>query len=491
MGMAASQARLLSLTDRKADNELQTMRLSNQKVALTNEMNNVTKDYQNALSSKVLKWSNNSGVTCTDLSYSNMMRPNALNKYEPYLITDSNGMVVVDDKYKQYAEMISESGAGKGDWESVRTKVLSSLIGIDEATIRNYESASVGIIENKSALEQLEKSKPVKKCKSESLDNLLKKMNDGTGVNNLGFSSGSNFAQAYSGSATITVGSTSNAEGNLTKIFDNLKDSLGKYFADKKDIFEAAVDSKKEECIGLLGSDLSNSAGMLKGTSTEYKLDVKETIDEILALYAFNGGETGVNAYNNSDTYVWYDVDTQEYKNWEADYKEWETKYNAAQKNYSGSISSEAEALTSDQEKQIAFYDKLFSTIAENGWVYNDSVGDDNYLNQMLQNNIYTITTVDRTSTYDDENKAFKWSNEYSTDIATNSDNIVTVRDTDASNEALVEYEHKKSIINAKEKRIDARMKTLETELSAINQMIQGIESVRNDNIERTFGIFG
>ena len=34
-------------------------------------------------------------------------------------------------------------------------------------------------------------------------------------------------------------------------------------------------------------------------------------------------------------------------------------------------------------------------------------------------------------------------------------------------------------------------MKDLETEQSAINQMIQGIESVRNDNVERTFSIFG
>ena len=33
-------------------------------------------------------------------------------------------------------------------------------------------------------------------------------------------------------------------------------------------------------------------------------------------------------------------------------------------------------------------------------------------------------------------------------------------------------------------------MKNLETEQSAINQMLQGLEQVKNDNIERTFSIF-
>ena len=118
-------------------------------------------------------------------------------------------------------------------------------------------------------------------------------------------------------------------------------------------------------------------------------------------------------------------------------------------------------------------------------------MNDAEYLNQMLQNNLYTLTTVDRKSEYDTEKDEFSWFNEYSTDIATNFTNVVKVSDSDARDQALAVYEHKKAIISEKETRIDTRMQDLQTEQAAIKQMIQGIEKVRNDNIERTFSIMG
>jgi hypothetical protein len=103
----------------------------------------------------------------------------------------------------------------------------------------------------------------------------------------------------------------------------------------------------------------------------------------------------------------------------------------------------------------------------------------------MLQNNIYTITTVDRSSEYDEFNNRV-WNNEYETNLAGNYEKIVTVNDDDIVEEALAEYEYKKSIINTKETRIDTRMKDLETEQAAINQMLQGLQKTINDNSERT-----
>ena len=94
-------------------------------------------------------------------------------------------------------------------------------------------------------------------------------------------------------------------------------------------------------------------------------------------------------------------------------------------------------------------------------------------------------------SDLDTQKKEFTWDNDYDTDIASNNSHVVSVRDNDVANDAQIEYERKKSIINEKESAIDLRLQDLQTELSAINQMIQGVESVRDDNIERTFGIFG
>ena len=87
MGMAASQVRLLQLTSRKNTIGYQLQNLSLQKTALSRDMQRVTRNYQEALNTKTLKWSNNAGVSYVDLSYANLMRLGSANKNNPYLIT--------------------------------------------------------------------------------------------------------------------------------------------------------------------------------------------------------------------------------------------------------------------------------------------------------------------------------------------------------------------------------------------------------------------
>ena len=79
---------------------------------------------------------------------------------------------------------------------------------------------------------------------------------------------------------------------------------------------------------------------------------------------------------------------------------------------------------------------------------------------------------------------------EYSSSIASNFNKIYSVNDSSAQNKALAEYEYEKGIIDEKESRIDLKMEDLKTEQSSINEMIKSIESVRDDNIERSFSIF-
>ena len=49
MGLAAGQARLLTITGRKSDCEFESMRLSHQKIALAREMADLSNEYQNSL----------------------------------------------------------------------------------------------------------------------------------------------------------------------------------------------------------------------------------------------------------------------------------------------------------------------------------------------------------------------------------------------------------------------------------------------------------
>ena len=179
-------------------------------------------------------------------------------------------------------------------------------------------------------------------------------------------------------------------------------------------------------------------------------------------------------------------MDSAKYQTWATEHAKCQTTKDSAKTDYDNAVADNNQLFTADEESLIAFYDAIFSSIAEKGWTYNEQVNDPEYLNQMLQNNLYMMTTVDRDTEYDANSGEYVWDNDYETDIASNFTNIFTVSDSDAREDALVEYEHKKAIINEKESRIDTRMKNLETEQAAINQMLQGLEQVENDNIDRT-----
>ena len=100
--MSSSSYNEMFLLSRSNAIGAQLIKLSGDKRALTRDMQKVSQEYQQALSAKVLKWSNNSGVTYSDLSYNNLMAPSPMNQNTPYLITDAQGRVVVDSKYKKY-----------------------------------------------------------------------------------------------------------------------------------------------------------------------------------------------------------------------------------------------------------------------------------------------------------------------------------------------------------------------------------------------------
>lgn len=335
MGLAASQSRLLSLTSRNSDIKLQMSIIAMQKMALAREMQSVSQEYQKGIKAKVLKWSNNNGVTCSDLTYSLLMTPTPNNANKPYIVTDINGKIVLDSKYTQYAEIICPNGNPPGDWDAVRPQILADITG--------------------SSLDELQKA--------------------------------------------------------------------DRYYI-------------------------------------EY-LTYKEELTEHL--------------FNEPPS------DDPSYASWEGKRNMLETKRDEALNNYNAMFSAEVES-------QLQFYDALFIAVAEKGWIYNENVNDSNYLNQMFQNNLYTITTV-KPGVVVNANNEYSYDNVYTTDLITNCTKVYTVSDEAAENAALVEYETTKSRINLKEQQLDIRSEKLQTEQKAISTMIESIQSVMDKNIEN-FNIF-
>ena len=132
MGLAAGQARLLTITGRKSDCEYQSMKLSHQKIALARELADLSNEYQNSLDqTKLIYDYYGKGDTSTQLSYGILMNPSALNDYMPITVTDSMGRVTLNSKYANVARKagIPQEGLGTLPSENIREKFIQGLVG--------------------------------------------------------------------------------------------------------------------------------------------------------------------------------------------------------------------------------------------------------------------------------------------------------------------------------------------------------------------------
>ncbi len=536
MGMAASQGRLLTLTARKNSIGFQLEGLSMQKMSLSREMQKVSKEYNTGLNAKRFKWSNNSGVDYVDLSYGAIMRPSAVNQNKPYLISDTNGRVVLNKKYKDLAEKFSPNGlpVGASEYEAKRNEILSQL-GLSSEGINSMETAKTARDDANKALNEA-RNKWQDKLSNEptgtntkdtgykSIEDLLKLIKSEVGLDKeVPFVADDKDKSGWWGFHSKALDKYySNSEEEQYKkdmqewakthdtplrvkageIIDQIFKALSKYFVN--------------DSSGALGSEASDNdkfksvCDTIKGTIFPYgatpealykdnKINVEEILRQIMHDYQNptegNGPSKSSKQSTNGETkYFLRNTSDSSWKKWKSEldeayknYKSVEDTYTKAQTEY------ENNALSAQDNTELKFYDTLFYSIAEKGWVYDAQIEDNDYLNNMFQNNQFYITQVTENGNYDPDEKNLSYKQNkynYDTAAATNFDKMYLVNDEDSRQEALTIYEDKKARIKIKEQRIDTRMKDLETEQSAINNMIKGIETVRNDNVEAYFSIF-
>ena len=99
MGMAAGQARLLSITSRMSDNELRAQIINNQKMRLATESSQVSEAYVNALNQSQMMFTNYDADNNT--SYQQLTF-NSLTSYNPYNnqygLVNASGQLLVSEK---------------------------------------------------------------------------------------------------------------------------------------------------------------------------------------------------------------------------------------------------------------------------------------------------------------------------------------------------------------------------------------------------------
>ena len=124
--MAASQARLLSITARLTNNENSGQSISYSKQRLADQTQQITNEYNEALNTTkltVLTGFNGSDATYTDISYDTMTNKQMAANTKQYVVTDTKGRILVTEdianaykksngNYNQFLANISDKEGG-------------------------------------------------------------------------------------------------------------------------------------------------------------------------------------------------------------------------------------------------------------------------------------------------------------------------------------------------------------------------------------------
>ena len=110
MGMAASQARLLTITARLHDVEYKAQSIQNAKIQLSTQSDQVYQEYLQALDATTLTVADINGNQIT-ANFNNLCGKNAVDTGNKYALRDSNKLLIVEDDMKDaYDKFIDEGG---------------------------------------------------------------------------------------------------------------------------------------------------------------------------------------------------------------------------------------------------------------------------------------------------------------------------------------------------------------------------------------------
>ena len=396
MGMAASQARLLTLTSRLHDVEYKAQNIESQKIALATQKDELYQNYCDALDAKKIQVAFNNGDgtrNFIDATFSTMCTYNE-DRFKQYSLKDAqSGKVIVDSKtFEIYKDFNTDKYAFAYAMLDMNGNFGWPKGGDDQNTEMGTE-LGIGV-------------------SGES-------WGDGVAANGLN--------NCFMTEVERVVYNNHSTEDKIQKAYSNLTETCNS---------DSATDSEKREALKNFRDVLYDNYG-----SEIYKyMRLNKNVD-----YEKNGNPDAANA-EFDDCYP-------------EDYPQNEF-------NYYVHLFEEIQAAGGCQEIDPQY---------ESGSDGNE------WLNNMVNSGRVIIDVY-----Y--ENKK-EWT-ETSVATSTNANYLQEVQDEADLKKAEAEYEHELDIINRKDTKFDQDLSKLETERTSITTEVESIQKVRDDNIERTFGIF-
>ena len=397
MGMAASQARLLTLTGRLHDVEYKAQNIESQKIALATQKDKLYENYIEALDAKKIQVAFNNGdgtKNYVDATFATLCTYNE-NRCAQYSLTDNKtGKVIVDSHTAEVYE----------SYNTDKYAFAYAMLGMD-GDFGWYDEGGYGT------------------------DRMNMGMEIGIGVCNEDYGDG----QAENGKSNLFMTDVERT------VFDN--------HYDENDKLKKAYDNLTETC----NSDSASMSDQRNALNEFRDVLYQEYGSEIYKYMRLNKNEA-----SNTDP----DSSTAEFNN---EYPE------------------------ECPQAEFEYYVNLFEKIQSAGGCqeidpqYESGDEGNEWLNNMV--------TTGRVSIDIYNNNKNEWQ-ETSVATSTNQNFLQEVEDETDQKKAEAEYEHELDVINAKDSKFDQDLSKLETERTSITTEMESIQKVRDDNIERTFGIF-
>lgn len=526
MGLAASQARFLALTARKAHCEFNSLQLAQQKMSISRELSNASSEYENSLNATKLVWDasgigdNTLGYTATqeNLSYKLLMKPSLLNAYNPYLLTDPKGKVILTREYLAAAKAISPNGTPVSPSESGYAEFVKKLQSagiINEFQYSNMQKDLEGNMRTGTDTENLMANYLSKSGLGGPLydktANLgvtiagLIEVLDDSDTYNISYNS-SNFSTFEGSTKKNTIEDAGSAEWTLGYI---LKKKIGIATADDNEADKTRIiDGTKDfivEMAKLLGYDPEEGYTIGVGLCSDDTSGVALQNAYNITLNRYSTIGSSVKNKNSNDYNVIYkDTGNERYEvsltnvlksfltdfasalaNYQGGWEVANTKKNSTyvtdDHTYTFLVDNKASILDSKSALYNDYYSMLYNQICTKGWVDDEvyDVSNSEYLENELKNGQIFISSLNA-----DDGKFYQTS--YS-----DTEYVVAVKDTDAIARAEAKYNALKTKLDSKEEGLDLQMKQLDLEISAINTEFESVKGLITKNIDKTFNMFG
>lgn len=465
MGMAASQVRLLALTDRLHDIELKSQQILAQKLALGTQKDALYNDYCDALEATnymVAFRNDNGSARYVDATYQNLCTFNE-DRFRQYSLTDTRtGKVLVSqeekenyDKYNndKYAFALAMLGIddsfGYGESNGVSS---GSLVGLDEATMAGVNTTYLDGVNTDTSAGRFSPVELELLGQSDNA-NLVSEINSYIGL------------MEPQKKADGTIETQDEVDARLDAKANDIRTNFATDIVNVNDKFGGLLNAVKGDGNDVLVTEAEMLAILsIKDASKQNYL--QGCMEQVAKAKT---PEEQLTAYNNFRDALYENLDQEIYN---------KTTYIQYGDNVPKDLVFE--------KQEFDFYVNKWEAINQAGGCdivdarYEAGEEGREWLENMVKAGLIVIQECGKDGWQDT-----------SVATSTNGNFLIEDPDDDELKKAEAEYEHELDIIDRKETKMDNELAKLETERKAITTEMDSLKTVRDDNIDRTFGIFG